>query len=83
MITQDRARRLLEEWYLCSQAKPKSHAMDIQIDKDNCMIWVHHLSTIKFWGTDTELAEVCCQLESRLKSLKEKIIIEVLTNGSV
>jgi hypothetical protein len=35
------------------------------------------------WGSELELTEACNQFESRLKPLKEKLVIEVLKNGSV
>lgn len=74
---------LVEEWDLCVDAKPKHDAINIKIEKDQCKLWVIHLMKARLWGTDNELAEACYQLESRLKKLKEKIIVEVLKNGSV
>lgn len=83
MTPQEQAKQLLLDWQTYSKAKPKNNAVDIQLEKDKCMILVHQLNTIKSWGTDTELAEVCNQLESRLKNLKEKLVIEVLKHGAV
>jgi hypothetical protein len=83
MTLQDRAKQLLYEWTLCASAKPKYNAVDIQIEKDTCGRWATHLIHALNWGSELELAEACHQLESRLKPLKEKIVIEVLQNGSV
>lgn len=74
---------LVKEWALCLNAKPKHNAVDIQLDKDRCEEWIMHLMKIRLWGNENELAEACYQVDSRLKTLKEKIVIEVLTNGTV
>ena len=84
MTPQEHARQLLNEWFLCSRAKPKSQAVDIQLDKDVLEPWAAYLDRQLAWGDDdTKLQEACYQFESRLKILKEKIIIEVLKNGSI
>lgn len=77
------ADNLVKEWTLCLDAKPKHNAVNIKIDKDQCEQWIIQLMKIRLWGTDNELAEACYQADSRLKALKEKLIIEVLTNGAV
>ena len=45
--------------------------------------FAYHLNTQRGWGTDAEVAEACHQLESRLTQLKEKLVMEILTNGSI
>lgn len=77
------ADELLKEWQLCSAAKPKHDAVDIQIEKNRCEEWAIQLMTVRVWGTEMQIAESCHQLEYRLKALKEKIVIEVLKNGSI
>lgn len=77
------ATELLEEFDLCCRAKPKHDAVDIQLEKDSCAKFAYHLSTQRSWGTDNEIAEACHQLEPRLKKLKEKLVMEILTNGPV
>ncbi len=79
----ERAEQILREWALCSNARPKYNAVDIQIEKDTCGRWATNLIHNLNWGSETELAEACNQLESRLKPLKEKIIIEVIQNGAI
>jgi len=74
---------LVKEWTLCLEAKPKHDAVNIMIEKDQCEECVIHLMRIRLWGTENELAEACYQVDSRLKNLKEKLTIEVLTNGAV
>lgn len=74
---------LIKEWSLCLDAKPKHNAVDIKLEKDQCEEWIMHLMKTRLWGTENDLAEACYQVDSRLKTLKEKLIIEVLTNGSV
>lgn len=75
------AEDLLKEFYLCLGAKPKHNAVGLQLEKDACEKWAGHLTNLLAWGDDTQIAEACLQLEPRLKRLKEKIIIEVLTYG--
>lgn len=74
---------LVKEWTLCLEAKTKHDAVNIMIEKDQCEEWVIHLMRIRLWGTENELIEACYQVDSRLKKLKEKIVIEVLQNGTV
>jgi len=82
MDYQEHAKNILREWTLCSNSRPKNNAVDIQIEKDACGRWATNLIYNLNWGSNIELAEACIQFESRLKTLKEKIIIEVLTNGT-
>jgi hypothetical protein len=77
------ADELIEEYNLCCKAKPKHDAVNIQIEKDLCGKWASNLATQRSWGTETEMAEACHQLESRLAKLKEKLVMEILINGSV
>ena len=83
MTHKEHANNVLREWALCSTARPKSNAVNIQIEKDTCGRWAVNLIHNINWGSEREIVEACHQLESRLKPLKEKIIIEVLQNGSV
>jgi hypothetical protein len=80
---QDRADELLAEFDLCWKARPRQNTVDIQLLKDSCAKWAHHLNTQRSWGSDLEIAEACHQLEPRLKELKEQVIIEILTHGSL
>jgi hypothetical protein len=77
------ADRLLQEFNLCCQAKPRHDAVNIQLEKDSCAKWAHNLNNLRAWGTDNEIAEACYQLEPRLRQLKEKLVMEILTNGPV
>ena len=77
------ADQLLEEYNLCSRARPKQNVVDIQLLKDSVGKWASHLATQRSWGTDSEIAEACHQLAPRLKELKEQVIIEVLKNGTI
>ena len=77
------ADRLLAEFDLCCRAKPRHDAVNIQLDKDSCSKWAYQLSTQRSWGTDNEIAAACYQLEPRLNKLKEKLVMEILTNGPV
>lgn len=78
-----RADELLKEFDLCCRAKPKHDAVGVQLEKDSCAKFAYHLSTQRRWGTDNEIAEACHQLEPRLTRLKEKLVMEILTYGSV
>jgi len=77
------ADELIKEFNLCMQARPRENAVEVQIFKDRCAKWAYHLATQRSWGNDLEIAEACHQLEPRLKELKEKVIIEVLTHGAI
>ena len=74
---------LIEEFNLCCRAKPKHNAVDVQLEKDAVAKFAHHLNTQRSWATDNEIAEACYQLEPRLQKLKEKLVMEILTNGPV
>jgi hypothetical protein len=78
-----RADDLIKEYNMCCQAKPRHGAVDVQIEKDSVGKWASHLATQRSWGTDLEIAEACYQLEPRLTQLKEKLVIEILKNGSI
>ena len=77
------AQDLLEDFNRCIQAQPKHNAVDIQLEKDAVGKWAVNLNNLMAWGTENEIAEACYQLEPRLKKLKEKLVIEILQNGSV
>lgn len=77
------ADELLADFSLCQNARPKHNAVEVQLEKDSCAKWAQHVSTQLAWGSESELAEACNQFSPRLKQLKEKVIIEILTHGSV
>ena len=83
MDYKEHANKILREWSLCSIARPRNNAIDIQIEKDVCSRWAVNLIQNLNWGSEVEIAEACYQLQSRLEPLKQKIVIEVLQNGSV
>lgn len=83
MDYKEHAKELLREWALCSNAKPKNDVISIQIEKDVLGMWAVNLIHNMNWGSELELAEACLQVESRLKRLKERLVIEVIKNGSV
>jgi hypothetical protein len=78
-----RADELIEEYNRCCQARPRHGAVDVQLEKDAVGKWASHLATQRSWGTDNEIAEACYQLEPRLNRLKEKLVIEILKNGTI
>lgn len=80
----DRARSLLEDWERCRYAKPRGDVVDLQIDKDQLQRWAGNLRYNLLWSQDLgEMAESCHQFEHRLHNYKEKIIIEILTHGTI
>ena len=83
MNFKEHADSLIEEYNLCCRSRPRHNAVDIQLLKDSVGKWASHLATQRSWGTDNEIAEACYQFEPRLRELKEQVIIEVLTNGTV
>jgi hypothetical protein len=83
MDWRQRADELLTEFELCCRAKPRHDAVNIQLEKDTVAKFAYHLNTQRGWGSDHEVAEACHQLESRLKQLKEKLVMEILQNGPV
>jgi hypothetical protein len=78
-----RADELLREFDMCCRAKPRHNAVDIQLEKDAVAKFAYHLATQRSWGTDNEIAKSYYQLEFRLKRLKEKLVMEILQNGTV
>lgn len=79
---QDRAESLLTEWELYKTARPRSHVIDIQREKDDLAEWAHHLRFSLMWRDSlTQLAENCHQFESRLAAFKEKVVFEILKSG--
>jgi len=80
---QQQADELLEEFNACCRAKPKHDAVNFQLEKDKLAKWATHLATCRSWGTENEIAEACYQLESRMKNLKEKLIMDILSDGTV
>jgi hypothetical protein len=83
MDPKQRANELLERFNRCILARPRHGAVDIQLEKDAVAKWAYHLSTQRSWGTENEIVEACHQLESRLEQLEKKLIIEIITNGTV
>jgi hypothetical protein len=77
------AEQLLEQFNQCMYAKPKHDAVDIQLEKDAVGKFAYHLATQRSWGTENEIAEACYQFEPRLKKLQEKLVFEILKDGSV
>ena len=74
---------LLEEWYLYKCTKPRAHVFDIQSDKDDLQQWANHLQTALLWETNSnKIVKICYQFEHKLKRFKEKVVIELLKNGS-
>ena len=83
MDWRQRADELIEEYNACCRAKPKHDAVNFQLEKDKLSKWATNLATCRSWGTDTEIAEACHQFELRLTPLKEKLVMEILSDGSV
>lgn len=81
MNIREHAEQLLDEFNQCIRAKPRHNAVDVQLEKDSCSKFAHHLNSQLGWGTDNDIAEAAYQLESRLARLKEKIVFEVLKHG--
>ena len=78
-----RADTLLAEFDQCCGAKPRHDGVNVQLEKDACAKFAHHLNTQRAWGTDNQIAEACYQLEPRLQRLKEKLVMEILQHGTV
>jgi len=83
MNLKDHANHLIQEWRLCADPRPRTDAVGVRRVKDRCEDSAIPLMTTSMWGSADDLSEACHQFESRLKILKEKIVIEVLKNGSV
>jgi len=73
---------LLDQWQMYKNARPRDHVFDIQRDKDELNKWAKHLQFCMLWETENNIAETCYQFEYRLRQFKDRILIEVLTNGA-
>lgn len=83
MDWQSRARELLNDWESYRCARPREHVWDIQAEKDQISIWASRLHDHMLWSDNlNELAEACYQFESKLNTFKDKIVLELLTNGA-
>ena len=79
-----RAEELLHEWNQCKNARPRSDAINLQIERDELEKWARNLSYHAMWDGDTNTTvEAIYQFEARLKSYKQKVIIEILTHGAI
>jgi hypothetical protein len=74
---------MIDEYALCCNAKPRHDAINIQLDKDACAQKVKVLSRHLGWGEDDDIASACEALEPKLNALKEKLVFEILKNGTV
>jgi hypothetical protein len=78
------AELLLAETKIVMQAQPKHNAAEVRLEKDAVEQWANYLSRLVTWGAgENEIAEACYQLGSRLQNLQEKVIMEILTHGTV
>lgn len=84
MNPQQRGEELLVEWNMCKHARPKSDAINLQIERDELERWANNLARNLNWAPDNvSTAEAVYQFEHRLKAYKEKAIIEILKNGAI
>ena len=83
MDWKQRADELLDEFLSCCKAKPMNDVVNIQLYKDSVAECAYHLATQRGWGTENEIEEACLQFEPLLKQLKEKVVIEILQNGTI
>ena len=80
----DRAGELLADWNLYKNARPRGDAVNLQIERDQLASWAYQLSWNVTWGADaTEIAEACHQFDHRLRSYKDKIVMEILHHGTI
>lgn len=78
-----RGQRLLEDWQVYKTAKPRTHVLDIQRDKDMLASSALELQSNLLWKDDlTELEKNCQRFETMLTEFKDKIVLELLTNGT-
>lgn len=78
-----RAQQLLSDFQLCLHARPKHNAVDLQLEKDSVAELVEQLNRQLVWGSEIQIVLACQELEPRLKKLQEKLIIEIIQNGTV
>jgi hypothetical protein len=84
MDPREHADALFREWALCKNAKPRSDAVSLQIERDELEQWAQHLSRNITWAPDElSTVEILHQFETRLTHYREKVIIEILTHGTI
>jgi hypothetical protein len=74
---------LLAEYNACCRARPYHNAIDVEIVKDACSVFASQLNTQLNWGTEQDIEHACLLLEPRLKKFKEKVVMDILSNGTV
>jgi hypothetical protein len=80
----DKGKILLEDWKACRNARARGDAVNLQLARDELDKWARHVSYNATWSKDpVEMAECCYQMESHLRSYKEKIIMEILQHGTI
>lgn len=78
-----RGQRLLEDWQIYKTAKPRTHVLDIQHEKDMLASLAVELQSSLLWETNSEYLErQCRRFEQMLTKFKDKIVLELLTNGT-
>ena len=84
MNYKDVAEKLIAEWNLCQYARVKNAAIDIQLEKDRISALAYSLNTALVWGSsDEDLKAACENFEPKLMHLKEKLVFEILKNGTI
>jgi hypothetical protein len=74
---------LLKEFALCHQAYSKNQAIELQLEKDRVATLAHQLNMQRLWGANKDIASACLALEPQLEKLKCRLIMDLLTNGTI
>lgn len=78
---------LLDEWQIVKNARPRTDmtsSVDLEYAREIIDEWATLLRRYSFdKEPSTELAEACCQFETRLEKYKKRVIIETLQHGTI
>ncbi len=76
------ADQLLQEYEECIIAKTMHNAIDLQLEKDALAASARNLSLKRSLGTDEEVENAIYQFKPKLEQLQQKMVLELLKNGS-
>ena len=74
---------MLEEWDLCVNTQVPSNVIELQLEKDKCVLLARVLENAYRWEQDDlTLQQAYDAFTPKLQQLQQRIIFEVLSNSA-